>query len=138
MSKKQRTLGTLFQERLYEDPFWMLVSCSLVNLTTWRQAEAPFEKMREMSGGDPAWFSQVDDATLNDILRPLGLWRRRSGLLRRMAAAWVESPPETHEDVLDLPGCGKYASDSWAIFVEGIKGVEPRDHLLNLYVEKNG
>ena len=38
-------------------------------------------------------------------------------------------------DVLTLPGCGRYAADSWAIFVEGRLDVSPSDGKLNWYVE---
>ncbi|KKK75781.1 hypothetical protein LCGC14_2870280 [marine sediment metagenome] len=35
-----------------------------------------------------------------------------------------------------LPGCGKYAADSWAIFMEGRLDVEPNDGKLNWYLDK--
>jgi hypothetical protein len=35
-----------------------------------------------------------------------------------------------------MPGCGKYAADSWAVFVEGRTDVEPDDGKLNWYIDR--
>ena len=40
--------------------------------------------------------------------------------------------------MLSLPGCGPYASDSYAIFVEGRRPErEPSDHYLRVYLAEN-
>ena len=117
--------GVLFQEWI-DDPFWMLVACQLVNLTTWRQARPAFEWIRE-TAVEPLNLSLADPPDLEDVLRPLGLWRRRAVMLPRFAGAWLRGRPETAEDVIRMPGCGRYAADSWAIFVERRFDVEPDD-----------
>ena len=66
--------------------------------------------------GDPAHAQPLDLAgaepeDLHDALRPLGLWRRRSIILPRFARAWLRRRPVTYDDVMRLPGCGKYAAD---------------------------
>jgi len=53
-----------------------------------------------------------------------------------MAKAWLQGRPTCYDDVLKFPGCGKYAADSWAIFVEGRTDVEPSDGKLNWYLDK--
>lgn len=111
-------------------PFWMLIACSLVNLTSWAQAKPVIEQMLEESGGNPIWFTTVDPEWLEEMLQPLGLQKRRATMLPKLAMVWLEHPPRDHHDVSKMPGCGKYASDSWAIFVEGLTDVEPTD--LNL------
>lgn len=127
--------GRLFQERLCGSPFWMLVACQLVNLTTWRQAEPAFRMIlaRHLTPGS---LAAVDPASLERPLRPLGLWRRRSVMLPRFASAWLLGPPSTYDDVLAMPGCGRYAADSWAIFVEGRTDVRPDDGKLEWYLEE--
>jgi endonuclease III len=127
----------MFQEYLRNDPFWMLVACQLVNITTWeKQARPAFEEIRRRYGS-PAELARAKPEELHGVLRPLGLWRRRSVSLVRMARAWVDLRPTTHGEVRRLPGCGKYASDSWAIFVENQEHVFPTDKKLREYLRRN-
>lgn len=125
--------GRLFQEDM--TPFWMLVACSLVNLTTWEQAEPAWLWLRR-TYRTVAALSRADPAELHDALRPLGLWRRRSERLPALARTWLVRMPETADDVRRLPGCGGYASDSWAIFVEGRTDVDPTDGKLTWHLMK--
>lgn len=127
--------GQLFQEYLRHDPFWMLIACMLVNLTCWEQAEPAFLWMRR-TASDPINLAVAEPEDLHDALRPLGLWRRRAVILPRFARAWLRRRPVSYDDVMRLPGCGKYAADSWAIFVEGRSDVEPRDGKLNWYMDR--
>ena len=128
--------GRLFQEALRRRPFWMLVACSLVNLTTWEQArQALREIMRRHTIRS---LASADPSTLEDVLRPLGLWRIRSERLGKMARAWLQERPRTYNDVMKLPGCGKYAADSWAIFMEHRHDVRPTDGKLSWYLARAG
>ncbi len=112
----------------------MLVACSLVNLTTWEQARPAHRwimrtyTIRSLAACDPQ--------ELHEALQPLGLWRRRSHLIVAMAIAWLHDRPTCYDDVLGLPGCGRYAADSWAIFIEGNLSVTPMDGKLNWYLEE--
>lgn len=126
--------GELFQERLRETPFWMLVACSLVNLTTWRQARPALDRLMA-DYPTPEALSRARPDDLHDALRPLGLWRRRAVSLVRLAARWLEVDP-AHVKIESLPGCGKYAADSWAIFVEGRTDVDPTDGKLTWYLQQ--
>lgn len=125
----------LFQERLLDEPFWLLVACSLVNLTTWDVARRCFERLRARYV-HPCVLAVARESDLHEALRPLGLWRRRAISLKRLANAWLSSPPKTAEDVLKLPGCGKYASDSWAIFIDGRHDVQATDGKLLWYLQE--
>ena len=78
----------------------------------------------------PTWHSlaTIDGGILEEALRPLGLQRRRSGALRRLAQAVVElgALPETAEELAVLPGVGQYISR--AIVVQlGFEGASPID-----------
>lgn len=126
--------GRLFQEDLLRRPFWMLVACSLVNRTTWEVAEPAFLSIRRRYP-TPGHLARARAYDIGRTLRPLGLWRQRGRRLPELAKAWLARRPETSADVESLPGCGRYAADSWAIFVEGRRDVEPDDGKLNWYVE---
>lgn len=117
----------LFQRELNKQPFWMLVACMLVNHTRWDVARDPFAEIW-MKFGEPHFLAAADVPWLADQLRSLGFQYRRAETLVKLAAAWCVSPPKTCADVRKLPGCGKYAADSWKIFVQ-------RKHVLPNEVE---
>ena len=128
--------GVLFQESLRTDPFWMLVACCLVNRTKWQQAEPVFDQIRQRY----PTINEVADASMSELerlIQPLGLYKRRSVSIANLARAYAEGPPRNAEEVKGLPGCGQYASDSWAIFVDGRRDVEPNDVELRTWLENN-
>lgn len=112
----------------------MLLACSMVNLTNWETAAPVHASL--MARYTIEELAVLDPEVLQDDLRPLGLWRRRSASTVRLAQAWLAGPPASAADVLELPGCGRYASDSWAIFVDGREDVDPTDGKLRWYLEK--
>lgn len=126
----------LFQEDLVESPFWLVVGCVLVNVTTWRVARHAHETMRSR-WPTPEDLALAPTSELEDLLRPLGLFRRRSATLRALASAWVASPPGSRRDVERLPGCGRYAADSWSVFVERDHDVEVSDKKLLAYLARS-
>lgn len=126
--------GELFQERLRKEPFWMLVACSLVNLTTWQQARPAMDLILARYP-TPEALAAAEPEDLHEVLRPLGLWRRRAVSLVRLARRWLTVDP-TSVKIHELPGCGKYAADSWAIFVEGRTDVDPTDGKLLWYLRQ--
>jgi hypothetical protein len=105
----------------------MLVCCALLNRTHGQQVRPMFEALlarwptpRSMAGAGRG---------LERFVRPLGLWRRRAALLRRLSAgdAW--------RDPASCAGVGRYALDSHAIFVEGRLDVRPTDGKLKPYLK---
>lgn len=120
----------LIQEDLWPDEWRILVSCLMLNLTTRKQVDSVIHRFFDR------WPSpeSLDAAELNelrDMIKPLGMWRKRSETLLRfnkeyMSGSWKEAK--------DLHGCGKYANDAWLIFCKGAwKSVQPNDHALNKY-----
>lgn len=131
----------LFQEALAAEGdlgrFWMLVACCLANRTGWHaQAKAAFLLVRGR-WPTPSELARSRVTELQAALRPLGLWRARCRSLRLLARAWHEGHrPACADDVYAFPGCGRYASDAWAIFVEGRTDVEVTDGWLLRYLEQ--
>jgi endonuclease III len=113
----------------------MVVACQLVNLTTWQAARPAFEWLRGRYV-TPGVLAKAKPSDLHDALRPLGLWRKRAITLVRLANAWLSSPPTDAKSVSKLPGCGKYASDTWAIFVDRRSDVQATDGKLLWYLEE--
>jgi endonuclease III len=75
----------------------------------------------------------ADALDLETLLTPLGLQRRRARSLIRMSTAYAFL--WDGKDPMDLPGIGKYGSDSYRIFVRGELGIQVEDKELRKYLE---
>lgn len=82
---------------------------------------------------DASSLAQADDAVLEDLIRPLGMQKKRTQTLKRMSAQYVSG---NWKQAKDLHGIGKYGDDAYRIFILGDwRNVEPKDHALNDYHE---
>lgn len=126
----------LFQEDLATEPFWMLVACQLVNQTPWVRSEKVFHALRRL-WSTPEDLACADACQVYEVVRQLGLGRRRAGLVGKLARRWLSNPPTEAQDVLKFPGCGSYAADSWGIFVERDRSVIPSDRKLIEFLERS-
>lgn len=109
---------SLLQEELWheEDVWWrwkILVICTMLNLTRSCQ-------VRSVMGAffsrfpDPAEASDEDaQVEMSLILRHLGMHNRRARSIRTMSEGYLRGLP-----VDELHGVGRYAHDSWRIFVQ--------------------
>lgn len=120
----------LLQEQLYREPWKVLVACVLLNLTTATAVRRVIWGLFE-EWPDPEAASRADPRALAERIRPLGLHRKRAGDLIRMSREFVGTPWVSPRQ---LHGVGQYASDAYAIFVEGRwREVQPRDKELRKY-----
>jgi methyl-CpG-binding domain protein 4 len=120
----------LIQEELRDQPWRLLVACVMLNLTSIRQVR-PVIKLFFQKYPDAEACSMADLGELADMLKPLGLYNRRAATLVKLSIAFLKS----WKDITDLPGVGKYAADSWKMFVEGRLDVEPSDSKLQKYLD---
>jgi methyl-CpG-binding domain protein 4 len=130
----------LFQERLRNRPFWMLVRCILANRTSGAQAAPALNKL--MAGwGTAGRIAGAPVERIERIIRPCDLSQARARSIIALAKEWGRHGAGWHRrhfrraDVLGLPGCGRYASDSWAIFIEGDSEVRPTDRKLQAFLK---
>ena len=120
----------LIQEDLWSDEWKLLVSCLLLNLTTRKQVDSVIHEFFKRWPA-PVSLLGADEQELQELIKPLGMWRKRSKTLRRFTREYLTLEWETPKD---LYGCGKYADDAWRIFCIGEWSmVEPNDHALNNY-----
>jgi methyl-CpG-binding domain protein 4 len=79
----------------------------------------------------PASLRDADVLDLQNLIKPLGLWKRRTETLQRFSREYLEKDWVTPKE---LYGCGRYAEDAWRVFCVGDwKDVQPNDHALNKY-----
>jgi len=111
-------------------PWQILVVCILLNRGKASTAREVLPELFrrwptavQMSGAEPDRVAEV-------ILR-CGFQNRRADLLVRMSCGYLAG-----ENIERLPGVGRYALDSLAIFVKGRTDVEPEDLALRAYLDE--
>ena len=114
-------------------PWRVLVVCVLVNKTHRGPAGRVARKLFEQ-WPSPELLANARAASVMTLMRPLGL-TRRALLLQHLSASMVgvrtgRDLKRRGRQVSDLPGCGQFAQDAWAIFVEGRRDLEPADRVL--------
>jgi methyl-CpG-binding domain protein 4 len=127
---KQSSPYGLIQEEFRTYPWKLLIACIMLNLTNIKQVRPIIFKFFDS-------FPTAESAAVADhheiakIIKALGLYNRRSRTIIKLSKAFI-SP---WIDVKDLPGVGKYAADSYRIFIDGKIDIEPTDLKLKKYVE---
>jgi len=119
----------LLQEVYQDDPWKMMVCCILLNLTKRQQVDGV---RHELFDKYPTEYEmmEADEEELSEILKPLGLYNRRAKTLIKFSCMWVNG----FSDVKELYGVGQYASDSWEIFQNDNRKINPTDKVLMEYL----
>jgi methyl-CpG-binding domain protein 4 len=122
----------LFQER-YRSDGWRLLCCTIcLNLCSGRALEAIHEDLFSL-WPTPVEMGLAIPGELECLLSPLGLQRRRTRSLIRMSLAYAFLWDGL--GAIDLPGIGRYGTDSYDIFIRGRLDVLPQDKELKRYLE---
>jgi A/G-specific adenine glycosylase len=72
----------------------------------------------------PSWkrLAKASESELQEYLRPIGLWQRRAGSLKKLADEMVERKgrfPREREAIEALPGVGQYIASAVLLFCHG-------------------
>jgi methyl-CpG-binding domain protein 4 len=119
----------LLQE-VYQDDAWkMLVCCILLNLTKRTQVDIIRDELFKLYP-TPNKMKNANQSELSKLLQPLGLYNRRAKSLKRFSEDWVKG----FNSVDELYGIGQYAKDSWEIFQNNNRNVNPTDKVLVEYL----
>lgn len=123
----------LIEEQLYEDPWKLLVACMLLNKTSSKQVRDVIWKLFQIIP-DATTASMIDERAIEDVIRPLGLFRKRSRAIKKFSKEFLEKDWKTPEE---LYGIGKYGADAYAIFCvpDAWREVNPEDKDLRLYLQ---
>ncbi|CAI5495394.1 unnamed protein product [Closterium sp. Naga37s-1] len=120
----------LIQERLYRDPWRLLVACMLLNKTAGRQLHKVIWDLFRLIPTPEAAIA-ASTAEIARTIQSLGLHNKRAAMIQRFSEEFLRGD---WTDVRQLHGIGKYAADAHAIFCEGRwREVRPDDHMLNKY-----
>ena len=116
----------IIQQEFQHDPWKMLVGCIMLNQTSNKNVRQVIYTFFDR------WPTpqSVVNANPNDIrehIRPLGFYNRRTATIQRFSREYIE---KTFTRASELHGIGKYADDSYEIFIKGNLNVNPTDKIL--------
>ena len=121
----------LIQEDYMDKPWEMVVICILLNQTTNQQVRKVLDPLFELIK-DPVSCSALDPSEISSIIKSTGFCNVKSKRIVDMSSKWVSG----FKDPSELPGVGKYALESWEIFVNGNLSISPSDKKLKMYLDR--
>ena len=72
----------------------------------------------------------ADEKEIADLLEPLAFYNKRAKTLQRMSKEYLKG----FTDVIELYGVGQYAKDSWELFQNNNRNINPTDKVLTEYL----
>ena len=125
----------LCQELVRDDGWKVLVVCIMLNQTTGTQVRRVFpEFFKRWPKPDLLGFPQYKNE-MTEMLRPLGFQNRKTERIVQMSWDYqVLDIPNHPERVEECRGVGKYAADSYKMFVGGYLILNVQDKELKRYV----
>ena len=122
-------VSPLLQEIYQSDGWKMLTCCMLLNLTNRKQVDTIRDELFTKYP-TPKDMMNANESELAGLLKPLGLYNRRAKSLKKMSEGYVKG----FKSVDELYGIGQYAKDSWEIFQNNNRKVNPTDKVLQEYL----
>lgn len=122
----------LIQEDYLDDNWKMLVCCILLNQTTNQQVRKVLPDLFSLIS-NPETAIKISPYLIQSVIRSTGFSKIKTERIVAMSRKWLEG----FKEVQELPGIGRYASDSWKIFVEKNYNLEVTDKKLKLYLEEH-
>ena len=104
----------LLQERYWPDDWKILIVCLLLNQTSRKQVEPMIERFFAR-WPTPEAASLANEEEMREVIRSLGMYNRRVKTIKNMSKQYLAG----FENAKDLYGCGKYADDTYRIFMKG-------------------
>lgn len=124
----------LLQEIFRDNPWKFLVCCIFQNLTTGKQVRPMMYQFFEKYPTPQAAFECNPDE-MEAMLRPLGMQKRRTATIMKFSFEYENT---NWNQPNELTGIGKYAQDSYDIFINNDLTVKATDKELVAYLRKQG
>ena len=120
----------IIQQEFQHDPYQMLIGCIMLNQTSNKNVRqviyAFFDKW-----STPQSVLEADPNEIRELIRPLGFYNIRTNRIIRFSLEYIN---KKFTKASELYGIGKYADDSYEIFIKGNLKVEPTDKILIRYL----
>ncbi|KAF8587269.1 DNA glycosylase [Ramaria rubella] len=127
LARAAKARPKLIQEEVASDPWKLLVAVMLLNKTAGKVSIPVFRELMTR-WPTPSAMAEAPFQSLVELLRPLGLQNVRAHRIIKLSAMYLVDPPSPDRPrrsrvphypptpISHLPGCGRYALDSYRIF----------------------
>jgi len=110
----------------------MLCACILLNQTNRKQVDQVIDKLFERFGF-PTAMAMANEKEIAAIIKPCGMQNKKARYLKKFSwEFWHHEWTEPSQ----LYGIGKYAEDSYEIFVRRNLDVQPDDKELKKFIKR--
>jgi methyl-CpG-binding domain protein 4 len=120
----------IIQQEFQHNPFQMLIGCIMLNQTSNRHVRKVIYTFFER-WPDPQSILDADPDEIREHIRSLGFYNTRTNRIIRFSRDYLT---KTFVRASELYGIGKYADDSYEIFIKGNTSVDPTDKILRKYL----
>lgn len=120
----------IIQQEFQHNPFQMLIGCIMLNQTSNRNVRQVIYSFFD-KWPTPQSILNADPDLIREHIRPLGFYNRRTETIIRFSREYIE---KKFNRASELHGIGKYADDSYEIFIKGNLNVNPTDKILIRYL----
>ena len=125
----KKIIRPLLQEIYQDDPWKMLCYCIMLNLCRRTTIDkVRFELFKRYP--NPKAMVNANEKEIADLLEPLGFYNKRAKTLQKMSQGYING----FTNVTELYGVGQYAKDSWELFQNNNRNINPTDKVLTEYL----
>ena len=120
----------IIQQEFQHDPWKMLIGCIMLNQTSNKNVRQVIYTFFDRWPNPQSVLNTSPDE-IREHIRPLGFYNMRTDRIIRFCREYIN---KTFTKANELYGIGKYADDSYEIFIKGNLKVEPTDKILIRYL----
>ena len=125
----KKIIRPLLQEIYQDDPWKMLCCCIMLNLCRRTTIDTVRHELFKKYP-TPQAMIDANEKEIADLLEPLGFYNKRAKTLQRMSKCYLNG----FENVKELYGVGNYASDSWELFQNNNRDINPTDKVVTEFL----
>ena len=120
----------IIQQEFQHDPWKMLIGCIMLNQTSNKNVRQVIYTFFDRWPNPQSVLNTSPDE-IREHIRPLGFYNMRTDRIIRFCREYIN---KTFTKASELYGIGKYANDSYEIFINGNTDVQPTDKILIRYL----
>jgi methyl-CpG-binding domain protein 4 len=120
----------ILQQEFQYDQYRMLIACIMLNQTSNKNVRQVIYTFFDR-WPTPQSVIEADPSEIREHIRPLGFYNIRTNRIIRFTQDYLT---KKFNRASELYGIGKYADDSYEIFIRGNLNVNPTDKILRRYL----
>ena len=120
----------IIQQEFQHNPFQLLIGCIMLNQTSNKNVRQVIYTFFDR-WPTPQSIIEANPDEIREHIRPLGFYNIRTNRIIRFSRDYLT---KKFNRASELYGIGKYADDSYEIFIRGNTSVNPTDKILIKYL----